>query len=525
MDRIDPTPFRRVVELDGSSLALEDVRAVARREATVDVAPGVRERLDVARASVERLLAEDSVVYGVTTGFGKFADVRIGTAEVLELQRNLVRSHASGVGEPLGLEQTRAMMLLRANVLAKGYSGARPLLLDTLVAMIDRGVHPVIPAKGSVGASGDLAPLAHLTAVLIGEGEAVVDGRRMPGREAMALAGIPPVVLEAKEGLALINGTQLMTGLGTLALLEAEDLARAADIAGAMTLEALRGTNAAYLPLTHKVRPHAGQLATARNLLLLLEESEILPSHRDFSQDHRVQDAYSLRCMPQVHGAAKEALAFVRRVLEVEVNSATDNPLVFPEERLVISGGNFHGQPVAQALDFLAIAVTPLSGIAERRVECMLDPATSDRLPAFLTKRGGLHSGFMMAQVTAAALVSENKTLAHPASVDSIPTSANKEDYVSMGAFSARKAVEAVANARLVLAVELLCAAQGLEFRGDLRPGAGVEAAYALIRETVPALEEDRPLTPDIEAVAALVKSGALVSAVEDICGPLELAQ
>jgi histidine ammonia-lyase len=523
-DRTGPTPFRRVVELDGSSLTLEDVRAVAREEATVGVAPGVRERLDVARASVERLLAEDSVVYGVTTGFGKFADVRIGTAEVLELQRNLIRSHSSGVGEPLGLEQTRALMLLRANVLAKGYSGARALLLNTLVTMIDRGVHPVIPAKGSVGASGDLAPLAHLTAVLVGEGEAVVEGRRMPGREAMAVAGIPPVVLEAKEGLALINGTQFMTGLGTLALLEAEDLARVADIAGAMSLEALRGTNAAYLPLTHEVRPHAGQLATARNLLLLLEESEILPSHRDFSQDHRVQDAYSLRCMPPVHGAAKDALAYVRRVLEVEVNSATDNPLVFPEERLVISGGNFHGQPVAQALDLLAIAVTPLAGISERRVEYMLDPATSDRLPAFLTKRGGLHSGLMIAQVTAAALVSENKTLAHPASVDSIPTSANKEDYVSMGAFAARKAVEAVVNARLVLAVELLCAAQGLEFRGDLRPGAGVEAAYALIRESVPALEGDRPLTPDIEAVAALVESGALVCAVEDVCGPLELA-
>jgi histidine ammonia-lyase len=306
-------------------------------------------------------------------------------------------------------------------------------------------------------------------------------------------------------------------------LLQAEDLAKVADVAGAMTLEALRGTNAAYLPLTHQVRPHPGQLATARNLMGLLKGSEILPSHRDVSQDHRVQDAYSLRCMPQVHGATKDALAFVRRVLEVEINAATDNPLVFTDEELVISGGNFHGQPVAQAMDLLAIAVTPLAGIAERRVESMLDPATSDRLPAFLTKRGGLNSGLMMAQVTAAALVSENKTLAHPASVDSIPTSANKEDYVSMGAFAARKAVEAVTNARLVVAVELLCAAQALEFRDGLRPGAGAEASYELIREHVPPLEDDRPQTPDIEAVARLIADGSLLSVVEAMSGPLEL--
>jgi len=515
---------RRTVVLDGSSLTLEDARAVARGEAGVAVAPGVRERLDRARAYVEQLLAQHRVVYGVTTGFGKFAEVQIGTDEVLQLQRNLILSHCCGVGEPLAREESRAMLLLRANVLAKGYSGARAAILDTLVEMIARDVVPVIPSKGSVGASGDLAPLAHLSAVLIGEGEAVYRGRRLPGAEALRAAGITPVELQAKEGLALINGTQMMTALGLLTLLRAEALARVFDIAGAMTLEALRGTNAAYLPLTHAVRPHPGQVRTAANLRRLLEGSEILPSHRDIAVDHRVQDAYSLRCMPQVHGAAKDALAFVRRVLEIEVNSATDNPLVFPEDDLVISGGNFHGQPVSQAMDILAMALTYSAGISERRVEYLLDPATSERLPAFLTKQGGLNSGLMIAQVTAAALVSENKTLAHPAAVDSIPTSANKEDYVSMGAYAARKAADVVRNATYVAAVELLCAAQALEFRDGLRPGAGVEEAYAAVRRRVPPLEQDRAHTPDIEAIAASIEDGSLLAAVEARTGPLEVA-
>jgi Histidine ammonia-lyase len=366
------------VIIDGDSLTLEQAQAVACEGLRVEVAAGVAERLQRARAYIERLLTEDSIVYGVTTGFGKFAEVRIDHPDVITLQRNLILSHCCGVGEPLDIERTRAMMLLRVNVLAKGYSGARYLVLETLVEMLNRGLHPVIPRKGSVGASGDLAPLAHLSAVLIGEGEAVYQGRRLSGGEAMAAAGIPVVVLQAKEGLALINGTQLMTGLGLLCLLKAEIVAKTADIAGAMTVEALRGTDAPYLPLTHAVRPHPGQLATARNLMRMLADSEILAGHKDPEHDHKVQDAYSLRCMPQVHGAAKDALAYVRRVLEVEANSVTDNPLVFVEEEQVISGGNFHGQPISQAMDFLSIALTHTGGISERRIEYMLDPATSD---------------------------------------------------------------------------------------------------------------------------------------------------
>ena len=513
----------QTIVIDGNSLTLADIHAVAHEGVGVAIAPSVRGPIDAARTYVEKLIADGRVVYGITTGFGKFSDVTIAGDDVVELQRNLVLSHCCGVGEPLGAEGTRALMLLRANVLAKGYSGARYAVLETLVQMLDRGLLPVIPSRGSVGASGDLAPLAHLASVMIGEGEAFWQGRRLAGREALAAAGVEPLVLQAKEGLALINGTQFMTGVGVLALAKAETIAKCADIAGAMTLEALRGTDAAYRPLTHEVRPHAGQLATARNMMRLLEGSEILPAHRDPASDKKVQDAYSLRCLPQVHGAAKDALGFVRRVLEVEVNSATDNPLVFPVEDRVISGGNFHGQPISQAMDFLSVAITYTAGICERRVEYMLDPATSDHLPAFLTRQGGLHSGLMIAQVTAAALVSENKTLAHPACVDSIPTSANKEDYVSMGAYAARKADDVCQNALVVLAVELLCAAQALEFGQGLRPGRGVDAAYREIRKHVPPLDHDRPQTPDIETIARLVLEGDLVRAVEEAVGVLEL--
>jgi histidine ammonia-lyase len=513
-----------VVLIDGGSLTLEEARAVAHDGARVEIAAAARKRIDAARAYVDQIISDGRVVYGITTGFGRFSDVTIAGTDVLELQRNLILSHCCGVGEPLDAEKTRALMLLRANVLAKGYSGARYEVLETLVEMLNRGLLPVIPSRGSVGASGDLAPLAHLASVMIGEGEAVWQDRRLSGREAMASAGVEPLVLHAKEGLALINGTQFMTGIGLLALFKAETIVKCADVAAAMTLEALRGTDAAYVPLTHAVRPHPGQLATARNLMRLLEDSEILPAHSDPASDKKVQDAYSLRCAPQVHGAAKDALAYVRRVLEVEINAATDNPLVFPEEDRVISGGNFHGQPVSQAMDFLSIALTHTAGICERRIEYMLDPATSDHLPAFLTRHGGLHSGLMIAQVTAAALVSENKTLAHPASVDSIPTSANKEDYVSMGAYAARKADDVCQNSLIVLAVELLCAAQALEFGQGLRPGRGVDAAYRKIREHVPPLEADRPQTPDIEAVARLVLEGDILRAVEGAVGTLELA-
>ena len=514
-------PVGAILAIDGDSLRLEDVMAVARGKASVKLAPSALPRVQRAREYVERLLAEDAVVYGVTTGFGKFSDVRVSGADAMALQRNLVFSHCCGVGDPLGVEETRAMMLLRANVLAKGYSGVRPAVLETLLAALNGGVVPVIPSKGSVGACGDLAPLAHLTAVLMGEGEAVFAGRRMPGGKALRAAGIAPVVLEAKEGLALINGTQMMTAVGVLSLLEAENVSKAADIAAAQTVEALRGTRTPYLEISHRVRPHPGQQATARNLLRLLEGSEIMKSHEGCG---KVQDAYSLRCVPQVHGAAKDALSFVRDALEVEVNAATDNPLVFPEEEMVISGGNFHGQPISQAMDFLAVASAQLANISERRVECMMDPSTSDHLPAFLTPHGGLNSGLMIAQVTAAALVSENKTLAHPACVDSIPTSANKEDFVSMGAFAALKAREVVGNVLRVVAIELLCGAQGLEFREGLRPGRGVAAARDALRESVPPLAEDRPQTPDIEAISEMVRGGSLVARVEKAVGPLEPA-
>ena len=507
------------VVIDGDSLRLDDLVRVARGGATVGLSPLAVPRIERARAYVERLLTEHAVVYGVTTGFGKFAEVRVAGEDALALQRNLVFSHCCGVGEPLGPAETRAMMLLRANVLAKGYSGVRLAVLETLLAALNADVLPVIPSKGSVGASGDLAPLAHLTAVLIGGGEAFYRGRRMKGAEALRSAGIEPVVLEAKEGLALINGTQMMTAVGVLTLREAENIGKAADIAAAQAVEALRGTNTPYLEITHRVRPHAGQAATARNLLRLLEDSDILASHVACS---KVQDAYSLRCVPQVHGAAKDALGFVRGVLEVEVNAATDNPLVFPDEDMVISGGNFHGQPLAQAMDILAIAMAQLANISERRIECMMDPSTSDHLPAFLTLHGGLNSGLMIAQVTAAALVSENKTLAHPACVDSIPTSANKEDFVSMGAFAALKAREVAKNVVAVIAIELLCGAQGLEFREGLRPGRGVAAAHDYIRQAVPRLEEDRPQSADIERLSQMIRDGSLVFHVEDAIGPLE---
>jgi histidine ammonia-lyase len=509
------------VVIDGESLTIEDVVRVARDEAGVVLAPGAVPRMERSRAYVERLLADRAVVYGITTGFGKFAEVPVAREDALALQRNLVLSHCCGVGEPLGVAETRAMMLLRANVLAKGYSGVRLTVLATLLGVLNAGIVPVVPSKGSVGACGDLAPLAHLTAVLVGEGEAFYCGSRMSGGDALRAAGIEPVVLEAKEGLALINGTQMMTAVGVLTLWEAENISKSADIAGAQAVEALRGTNTPYLEISHRVRPHVGQAATARNLMRLLEHSEILASHVACS---KVQDAYSLRCIPQVHGAVKDALGFVRGVLEVEINAATDNPLVFAEEEMVISGGNFHGQPISQGMDILAIALAELGNISERRIECMMDPSTSDHLPPFLTAHPGLNSGLMMVQVTAAALVSENKTLAHPACVDSIPTSANKEDFVSMGAYAALKAREVARNVLPVVAIELLCGAQGLEFRELLRPGRGVAAAHDFIRASVPALEHDRAQTTDIEKVSEMVRDGSLVSRVEQAVGPLEPA-
>ena len=493
--------------LDGDTLTLEEIREVAAGRARIELAPAALERVERARALVDRTAAGDVPTYGINTGFGTLSEVRIDRKDLRTLQRNLLVSHAAGVGQPLPLPEARALLLLRANVLAKGHSGVRPRTLQLALEMLNRDVVPVVPERGSVGASGDLAPLAHLALVLIGEGEAFWKGERLPGAEALRRAGLEPVVLEAKEGLTLVNGTQAMTAVGTLTLLRAEALAEVADLAGAMTVEGLLGSHRPFQELIQAVRPHPGQQAVAAHLRALLSDSEIVESHRDCS---KVQDPYSLRCMPQVHGAARDGLSYVRAVLAVEANSATDNPLVFPAEEQIVSGGNFHGQPVSLALDVLAIACTQLSAISERRVEQLVNPALSG-LPPFLAKNSGLNSGFMIAQVTSAALVAESRVLSHPASVDSIPSSAGREDHVSMGMTAALKARQVAEFTRSCLAVELLVAAQALDFRQPLRPGRGVAAAHRLLRESVPTLEVDREIHRDIEAVSRLIDSGALL--------------
>ena len=495
--------------LDGDTLTLEEIREVAAGRARIELAPAALERVERARALVDRTAAGDVPTYGINTGFGTLSEVRIDRKDLRTLQRNLLVSHAAGVGQPLPLAEARALLLLRANVLAKGHSGVRPRTLQLALEMLNRDVVPVVPERGSVGASGDLAPLAHLALVLIGEGEAFWKGERLPGAEALRRAGLEPVVLEAKEGLTLVNGTQAMTAVGTLTLLRAEALAEMADLAGAMTVEGLLGSHRPFQELIQAVRPHPGQQAVAAHLRALLADSEIVESHRDCS---KVQDPYSLRCMPQVHGAARDGLSYVRTVLAVEANSATDNPLVFPAEEQIVSGGNFHGQPVSLALDVLAIACTQLSAISERRVEQLVNPALSG-LPPFLAKNSGLNSGFMIAQVTSAALVAESRVLSHPASVDSIPSSAGREDHVSMGMTAALKARQVAEFTRSCLAVELLVAAQALDFRQPLRPGRGVAAAHRLLRESVPTLEVDREIHRDIEAVSRLIDSGALLDA------------
>jgi histidine ammonia-lyase len=498
----------RHVLLDGDTLKLEEVQAIARAEARVELAPSARERVRAARALVELLLEDDAPHYGINTGFGTLAEVRIDRADLTRLQRNLILSHAAGVGAPLPLPQARALVLLRANVLAKGMSGIREQTLDLLVEMLNRGCIPRVPERGSVGASGDLAPLAHLALVLIGEGEAWLDGELLPGRTALARVGLGPVELGPKEGLALVNGTQAMTAVGTLALLRAESLATTADLAGAMTVEALLGSHRPFTDAMHRARGQLGQQVVAAHLRDLLADSPLNASHQG-PGCHKVQDPYSLRCMPQVHGAARDGLGFARGVLEREVNAATDNPLIFAEEREIVSGGNFHGQPVALALDVLAIAVSHLATISERRVEQLVNPSLSG-LPPFLAPRHGLNSGFMIAQVTSAALVSENKVLCHPASVDSIPSSAGREDHVSMGMTAALKARQVVENVRTCLAIELLVAAQALDLRAPLRPARRVAEAHDRIRAAVPRLEEDRELHRDIEAVCRLVDEGQL---------------
>lgn len=496
-----------MIEINGRSLRLEDVEAVARSGVPVGLDREARGRVERARALVDRIVAEHRVVYGITTGFGALAEVVIPPERIRDLQVNLIRSHAAGVGDPFSVQEARAITLLRANVLALGHSGVRPVVIERLLDLLNHSITPVIPSRGSVGASGDLAPLSHLALVLMGEGEAWVDGERLGGAEALARHALEPLVLEAKEGLALNNGTQAHTAVGILALLAAERAVDTIDVAGALSLEALRGTPDAFAPQIQQVRPHPGQAHSAERLRSLLADSGIRDSHRE--NDPRVQDAYSLRCMPQVHGAARNGLAYVRSVLEIEANSATDNPLIFPDDDLVISGGNFHGQPVAQVLDLVAMICADLASISERRIARMIDPALSAGLPAFLVRDVGVNSGLMMVQIVAAALVNEVRLRAAPASTDSVPTDNNKEDHVSMGVAAALKAREAVHLLETVLALELLTAAQGLEFLKPLRPGKRVEQAYDLVRSVVEPLEQDRVLSGDIAAVERLVREGA----------------
>ena len=493
------------IELTGSGLTLEMVERVAAEPAPeVTLADEARARVAASRAVVDRVVAEGRVVYGITTGFGALAEVVVPVERIRELQVNLIRSHAAGVGEPLSEAETRAIVLLRANVLALGCSGVRATLIEALLGLLNRRVHPVIPSLGSVGASGDLAPLSHLALVLMGEGEAVHEGEVLRGSEALRRAGLEPVRLEAKEGLALNNGTQVQAGVGALALLAAERAAETAEVAGAMSLEALRGTPDAFDEAIQRGRPHPGQATSASRLRALLAGSAVRESHRH--GDPRVQDAYSVRCMPQVHGAARQGLGYARGVLEIEANSATDNPLVFADGR-VLSGGNFHGQLIAQVLDLLALVCADLASISERRIARLVDPALSG-LPAFLSPDPGVHSGLMMAQIVAAALVAELRVRAHPASIDSVPTDANKEDHVSMGVTAALKARDSVRLLESVLAIELLSAAQGLEFLKPLRPGRGVAAAVDIVRASVPPMLKDRVLAPDIREVERLVRAG-----------------
>lgn len=503
------------IELGAAPLTLEAVSRVA-EGALVALGTNARDRMNASRAIVERKAAGSTPVYGVTTGFGALAEVKVPPNELRALQRNLILSHAAGVGRPLSRPETRAIMLLRAQVLSEGYSGVRVSVAEMLLNCLNRGVHPVIPEKGSVGASGDLAPLAHLTLAMIGEGDVEHEGQIMPAAAALQKVGLAPLVLEAKEGLSLVNGTQAMAAVGTLALLTAERSCKTADTAGSMTLDGLAGLAAAFDPRVHTARPHPGQRLTAENIRRLTEGSDMLSK----DQSKKTQDCYSLRCMPQVHGATRDALKYARDVFEREINSATDNPLVFTDDDAIISGGNFHGQPLALALDFAAIAVAELANISERRIEQLVNPSLSG-LPPFLVPASGTHSGYMIAQVTAASLVNENKVLATPASVDSIPGSASREDHVSMGMTSARKLREIVGNTRVVLAVEMLCAAQAMDFRAPLQAGKGTAPAHKVLRDVVPHLDADRYMAHDIEGALSVEQSGAILQAVEAAVGKL----
>jgi histidine ammonia-lyase len=511
--------------LDGNSLTLDDLYRCASSPSKLSFSAAAKRRMTASRRVVEGWIKRGETVYGVTTGFGEFSNVRIDDEHLEELQENLIVSHAAGTGEPLPDRVVRAMMILRMNALVKGYSGIRPATMEFFRKVFNAGVVPIVPSRGSVGSSGDLAPLAHLVLSLLGKGKVVYDGAIMDSAVALKRIGLKPWKLGAKEGLALVNGTQMMTALGALALHEALELARHADIAAAMAVDALKGSDTAFDERIHRVRPHAGQILCAANLRKLIAGSEIRESHR--YNDARVQDAYSIRCIPQVHGASRDAMAYVEEVLRVELNSANDNPLIFADSGDHLEGGNFHGQPIALALDFLGIALAELANISERRIERMVNGSLSG-LPRFLIERGGLHSGLMIAQYTAASLVSENKVLAHPASVDSIPTSANQEDHNSMGSISAHKLWQILHNVQTVIAIELLVGAQALDFSARdaragraMKPGKGIAAAHRVIRRRIPHLDADRILHDDIQAALTLLRSGAVLRAVEQAAGAL----
>jgi histidine ammonia-lyase len=505
------------VVIDGESLTIDEVVRVARLGAKVELSETALDGILASRDVIESAIRKGDTVYGVNTGFGDLAEVSIDDDDVAKLQVNLIRSHSVGVGEPFSDDIVRGMMLLRANALSKGFSGVRLDVIETLLDMLNKGVVPVVPQQGSVGSSGDLAPLSHMALVLIGEGRATYKGKEYTGAEAMKKAGVRPIALQAKEGVALINGTQPMCAVGSLVVYDAMELIRNASIAAAMSLEALRGTRRAFDERIHFARNHEGQLDVARAMLEILQDSEINESHTDCG---KVQDAYSLRCIPQVLGASLDTIRYVRSILEIEINSATDNPLVFAEGSEVISGGNFHGQPIALAMDFLGIALAEIANISERRTNRLVNPNLSG-LPPFLTKEGGLESGMMIAQYTAAALVSENKILAHPASVDSIPTSADQEDHVSMGTIAARKAMQILENVKNVIAIEYMCAAQGIDLLSPLNPSKPIGGAMKHIRERVPVLEDDRPLHEDISGIRETMKDRLIVTGVEEITGAL----
>jgi histidine ammonia-lyase len=510
-----------VLTLTRQGLRLEDVADVARNSLGVRISEELLDDVGRSLKVVEKAVSEGRIVYGVTTGFGALSEKTVPRKDVEKLQRNLLLSHSAGVGNPLDKETVRALMLLRANTLARGYSGVSPRTLALLISMLNERIHPVVPSKGSVGASGDLAPLAHVAATMIGEGKVEYRGKIVPSREGLRLANLSPIELGPKEGLALINGSQLIAAIGALTVYDSVNLVKASQISTAMSLEALNGRTDAFDPRIHAVRPHSGQIAVADNILRIVMGSQILSG----IAQKKVQDPYSLRCSPQVIGASKDAIDYSRKVIEVEINSATDNPLVFPEDGVILSGGNFHGQPLAIAMDLLAIALCNIGNICERRIARMTDEKLSEGLPAFLIRRQGeegLSSGFMIAQCTAASLAAENRTLSNPSSVNSIPTSANQEDHVSMGLTSATKARDILRNVEYIVSIELLCAAQGTETRGIERSGVGTSEAYRIIRKVVPSLERDVELSPLIEAAAKLVHSGELVESVEGRIGKLK---